>query len=139
MKFLSLDYIKQHSRIDFDCEDQLLELYADSAEEALAGLLNRGKTVEEMVASLEQEYGKVPARCYQAALMLTEQAYNHRGPVSPTNMSYVPYSFDLLIKPLMRLTSGDDDDDGDKPAGALYDCDGVLLCDADGTVLCGAA
>ena len=109
MKFLSIDYIKQHSRIDFDDDDQLLELYGDAAEETLAGLLNRGKTVEQMVASLTEEYGQIPARCYHAALMLTEQAYNHRGPTSPTNMSVVPYTFDLLIKPLMRLTLNDDD------------------------------
>lgn len=109
MKFLTIDYIKQHSRIDFDCEDQLLELYGDAAEETLAGLLNRGKTVEQMVTSLTEEYGQIPARCYHAALMLVEQAYNHRGPTSPTNMSVVPYTFDLLIKPLMRLTLNDDD------------------------------
>jgi len=109
MKFLTIDYIKQHSRIDFDCEDQLLELYGDSAEETLASLLNRGKTVEQMVTSLTEEYGQIPARCYHAALMLTEQAYNHRGPTSPTNMSYVPYGFDLLIKPLMKLTLNNDD------------------------------
>ena len=112
MKFLTIDYIKQHSRIDFDCEDQLLELYGDSAEETLASLLNRGKTVEQMVTSLTEEYGQIPARCYHAALMLTEQAYNHRGPTSPTNMSYVPYGFDLLIKPLMKLTLNNDNDNG---------------------------
>jgi hypothetical protein len=112
MKFLTIDYIKQHSRIDFDCEDQLLELYGDSAEETLAWLLNRGKTVEQMVTSLTDEYGQIPARCYHAALMLTEQAYNHRGPTSPTNMSYVPYGFDLLIKPLMKLTLNNDNDNG---------------------------
>lgn len=105
MKFLSIDYIKQHSRIDFDCEDQLLELYGDSAEETLAGVLNRGNTVDQMVASLKEEYGDIPARCYHAALMLTEQAYNHRGPTSPTNMSMVPYGFDMLVKPLMKLTT----------------------------------
>lgn len=106
MKFLTIDYIKQHSRIDFDCEDQLLELYGDSAEETLAGILNRGKTVDEMVASLKEEYGIMPARCYQAALMLTEQAYNHRSPMSPANVSIIPYSFDLIVKPLMKLTNG---------------------------------
>ena len=108
MKFLTLDYIKQHSRIDFDCEDELLELYGDSAEETLAGLLNRGKTVDEMVESLTEEYGDIPARCYHAALILTEQAYNHRGPVSPTNMSIVPYGFDYLVKPLMKLTTAEE-------------------------------
>ena len=108
MKFLSIDYIKQHSRIDFDCEDQLLELYGDSAEETLAGVLNRGNTVDQMVASLKEEYGDIPARCYHAALMLTEQAYNHRGPTSPTNMSMVPYGFDMLVKPLMKLTAAEE-------------------------------
>ena len=108
MKFLSIDYIKQHSRIDFDCEDQLLELYGDSAEETLAGVLNRGNTVDQMVASLKEEYGDIPARCYHAALMLTEQAYNHRGPTSPTNTSMVPYGFDMLVKPLMKLTTAEE-------------------------------
>jgi len=112
MKFLSIDYIKQHSRIDFDCEDQLLELYGDSAEETLAGVLNRGNTVDQMVASLKEEYGDIPARCYHAALMLTEQAYNHRGPTSPTNMSIIPYGFDMLVKPLMKLTEGKEEDNG---------------------------
>lgn len=112
MKFLSIDYIKQHSRIDFDCEDQLLELYGDSAEETLAGVLNRGNTVDQMVASLTEEYGGIPARCYHAALMLTEQAYNHRGPTSPTNMSMVPYGFDMLVKPLMKLTEGKEEANG---------------------------
>lgn len=108
MKFLTIDYIKQHSRIDFDCEDQLLELYGDSAEETLAELLNRGKTVDEMVASLVEEYGNIPARCYHAALILTEQAYNHRGPASPANMSIVPYGFDYIVKPLMKLTTAEE-------------------------------
>ena len=45
MKFLSLEYVKQHLRLDFDCEDSLLEMYADAAEETLAAYLNRGKTV----------------------------------------------------------------------------------------------
>lgn len=108
MKFLTLDYIKQHSRIDFDCEDELLELYGDAAEETLAGLLNRGKTVDEMVESLTEEYGDIPASCYIAGLLLVEQSYNHRGPVSPTNMSIVPYGFDIIVKPLMKLTTAEE-------------------------------
>ena len=39
MKYLSLEYIKQHSRIDYDCEDGLLEMYGDSAEETVAQYL----------------------------------------------------------------------------------------------------
>ena len=54
MKYLTIQYIKEHSRIDYDCEDALLELYGDSAEETMASYLNRGKTVEEMVADLKR-------------------------------------------------------------------------------------
>lgn len=103
MKFLSLDFIKQHSRIDFDCEDQLLEQYADSAEETICGLLERGDTVEEMVESLEEQYGKIPANIYEAGQMLVETSYTHRSAVSPQNMSIIPYTFDLKIKRYMKL------------------------------------
>lgn len=103
MGFLSLDFIKQHSRIDFDCEDQLLEEYADSAEETICGFLNRGDTVDEMVDSLTNQYGKIPANIYEAGQMLVDLSYTHRSPVSPQNMSMIPYTFDLKIKRYMIL------------------------------------
>jgi uncharacterized phage protein (predicted DNA packaging) len=103
MEFLKIEYVKQHSRIDYDCEDSLLELYANSAEENIAGILNRGKTVGQMVESLTEEYGAIPSAIYQAALMLVDISYQHRSPVESYNMSLVPYSFDLLIKPYIRL------------------------------------
>ena len=103
MKFLTLEYVKQHLRLDFDCEDSMLELYADSAEETLAAYLNRGKTVQEMIDSLKEEYGVIPANIYKAALELVDSGYNHRSPSSPTQMYYVLYGFDALVKPYMKL------------------------------------
>ena len=103
MKYLSLEYIKQHSRIDYDCEDGLLEMYGDSAEETVAQYLNRGKTVDEMVADLKEVYGHVPAPIYHATLMLVDVSYQYRSPISPTNVSVVPYTFDILVKPYMKL------------------------------------
>lgn len=103
MKFLSLDLIKQQLRIDTDCDDGLLELYGDSAEMTLAQYLNRGKNVDDMIASLTEEYGEIPAPIYQAALLLTDSGYQHRSPASPTQMYYVLYDFDLMVKPFMRL------------------------------------
>lgn len=103
MQFLSLVYIKMHSRIDFSCDDPTLEEYGDAAEETLAGLLNRGKTVEKMVESLVEEYGKIPAAIYVAGQQLVEQQYDHKSSTSPQHMSIVPYGFDLLIKPYMKL------------------------------------
>lgn len=103
MEFLTLEFIKAHSRIDTDYDDELLTQYGEAAEETMAQYLNRGKTVEAMIASLTEEYGKVPSSVKNAALMLVDVWYNHRAPVSPVNMSQVPYTFDLLIKPYIIL------------------------------------
>ena len=104
MEFLSLEYIKQHSRIEYDCEDALLELYADAAEEVLAQTLNRGKDAQEMVASLMEQYGKVPAPIYHAGLMLVDLIYQHRTAIGPQQMHFIPYTFDMSVKPYMKLT-----------------------------------
>ena len=103
MEYLKIQYIKEHSRIDYDCEDAILELYGDSAEETMASYLNRGKTVKEMVADLTAVYGHIPAPIRQATLMLVDISYQHRNPISPTNVSMVPYTFDILVKPYMKL------------------------------------
>lgn len=97
MKFISLDYIKKHSRIDFDCEDDLLELYGNAAEDTLLNYVNR--TYEEVI----EQYGKMPAALMQATLMLVDNSYQHRSPASPQNMYYVLYGFDTLVKPYMKL------------------------------------
>ena len=103
MKILTLNYIKQHSRIDYDCEDELLELYGNAAESVLAQHLGRGKTVDDMVESLNEEYGEVPAAVMQAGLMLVDVSYQYRSPVNNTSIYTVPYTFDLLVKPYMIL------------------------------------
>lgn len=103
MKILSVDYIKEHSRIDFDCEDALLELYGESAESSIANMLGRGKTVSAMVSSLEEEYGEVPTPIIHAALMLVDVSYQNRSPYSPTNLTEVPYSLRMLVTPYIVL------------------------------------
>ena len=109
MKWLEIDYIKQHSRIDYDCEDALLELYADSAEEMVLNTL--GRTYEDLLENfgIDQPDGSkhVPAAIVQASLMLVDSSYTNRSPISPTNMYQVPYTFDFLVKPYMKLTTND--------------------------------
>lgn len=97
MKWLTLDFIRKHSRLDFDCVDDLLELYGDDAEETVLNLIAR--TYDDLV----EEYGEVPKPLYVAAMMLVEVDYNHRSPESMNNMYAVKYSFDMKIKPYMRL------------------------------------
>jgi uncharacterized phage protein (predicted DNA packaging) len=97
MRWLDLEYIKAHSRIDYDCEDDLLELYADSAEETVLNLL--GRSYENLI----EECGEVPAPVKQAALMLVDLSYKERSPISPQQLYAVPYTVDVLIKPYMVL------------------------------------
>jgi uncharacterized phage protein (predicted DNA packaging) len=98
MKWLTLDYIKAHSRIDFNCEDDLLTLYGESAEETVLNIVDR--TYDDIIAI----NGEIPAPLYHAALMLVEVAYTQRAPISQTNLYTVPYTFDMIIKPYMKLS-----------------------------------
>lgn len=100
MKWLSIEYIKQHSRIDFDCEDELLVLYGDAAEETVLNVLNRS------YEDIMEEYGEVPSALIHASLLLVDLSYQQRSAVSVANLYTVPYSFDLMVKPYMRLATG---------------------------------
>lgn len=97
MKYITLEYIKQHSRIDYDCEDSLLEIYGEAAEETVLNHLNRSYD------DLVEAYGGVPKPIMQATLMLVDVSYQYRSPVNATSVSVVPYTFDILIKPYMQL------------------------------------
>ena len=97
MKFLTIDKIKQQLRLDCTCEAELLEAYGNSAEETVLDIM--GCTYDEAVAN----YGSIPARAQQAALMLVDTWYQYRTPVSDRQMSVVPYTVDILMKPLAKL------------------------------------
>jgi hypothetical protein len=102
MKFLTFDLIKAQLRLDdlqATDEHDLLELYGDAAEDMVLNSCNR--TMEDIV----EQYGMVPKALVQAGLMLVAQSYQHREPASPQNLYAVPYAFDLLLKPYMRLTT----------------------------------
>jgi hypothetical protein len=102
MKFLTFDMIKAQLRLDDEqacMEHDLLEEYGEAAEDAVLNICNR--TLEDII----EQYGKVPAPLRHVARMLVDNAYKERSPISPQNMSVVPYAFDLMLKPYMRLTS----------------------------------
>ena len=103
MKFLTLEYIKKHSRIDFECEDALLELYGDSAERNICNDLGRGKKIDDMIDSLVEEYGEIPADIYHAGLLLVNASYECRSPVDKYNWSPVAYTYEKSIKPYVIL------------------------------------
>lgn len=100
MKYLTFDQIKAQLRLD-DAqateEHDLLELFGEAAEDAVLSLVRRN------MANLVETYGRVPRQIVQATLMLVAISYQQREPASQQNVYAVPYSFDMLIKPYMRL------------------------------------
>ncbi len=101
MKFLTFDQIKAQLRLDDEQateEHDILMLYGEAAEEMVLSTCNR--TMEDIV----EHYGNVPKALVQAGLMLVAQSYQHREPASPQNLYVVPYAFDMMVKPYMRLT-----------------------------------
>ena len=103
MKWLTLEFIKKHSRIDYDLEDDLLALYGEAAEDMVLNVINRD--YEEVV----EEWGEVPKPLYQAALMLVDLSYQQRSPINPASLYAVPYTFDFLVKPYMKLAEDTDE------------------------------
>ena len=100
MKFLTFKQIKDQLRLDDEQAEEerdLLELYGESAEDAVLSLIRRN------MANLVETYGRVPKQIVQATLMLVAISYQHREPASQQNMYAVPYTFDMLIKSYMRL------------------------------------
>lgn len=98
MKWLKIETIKSQTRMDYDCEDELLELYAEAAEDTILSWCNR--SYEDLI----ETYGKVPAGIVQASLLLVAQSYKEREPASAQNLSAVPYgTIDTLIKHYMIL------------------------------------
>ena len=96
--------IKAQLRLDdaqAERERALLEGYGEAAEDAVLNICNR--TLEDII----EQYGQVPAPLRNVARMLVDNAYKERSPISPQSMSTVPYAFDLMLKPYMRLTTDD--------------------------------
>ena len=98
MKWLEIEYIKQHARIDMDCDDALLEQYALGTEDAMLALMNR--TFENIM----DVYGEVPAPIVNASLLIVAQCYQNRETVSSQNLSPIAYSFDFLIRDFILLS-----------------------------------
>ena len=107
MKWLTIEYIKQHSRIDYDCEDALLELYGNAAEETVMNIIRRD--YDDIVEHFGTEKCPIPAAIIQASLILVDTSYMQRTAITPQQLYTVPYAFDMLIKPYMRLASNCDE------------------------------
>ena len=102
MKYLTFDKIKHQLRLDdnqAELEHDLLCDYGEAAEDTVLNICNR--TLEDII----EQHGRIPMPIQHATLMLVDNAYKERSPISSQSMSTVPYAFDLMLKPYMRLTS----------------------------------
>lgn len=101
MKFITFDQIKAQLRLDdaqAELEQDLLEMYGESAEDAVLTIIRRP------LRNVKQVYGHVPQKLIHATLLLVDEWYQHRTPAESVSLSPVPNAFDFMLKPMMRLS-----------------------------------
>lgn len=105
MEIITFDQIKAQLRLDDEQatqEHDLLLIYGEAAEETVLNIIRRSYT------DIIEQYGQVPASIRHAILLLVDNSYKERSPASSQNMSVIPYSFDMLVKPYMKLANGNE-------------------------------
>ena len=135
MKYLTFKQIKAQLRLDdeqAELEQMRLEGMAMAAEEAVLAIIRRS------LIDVILTYNGIPQRIIQVTLLLVDEWYQHRSPVEQGQLAPVPYAFDFMLKPMMRL-SGDaplPDDESSLPEGAIVSSDGRVLLDKDYRIVC---
>ena len=100
LKWLNLDAIHQHCRIDFNCEDAELEQMAMTAEQAILDLTRR--TFEDFIDT----YGRIPDPIFNASLLLVQSLYNNRDAEEQRDSKEIAFGFSFMVKNYMVLTGG---------------------------------
>ena len=100
LKWLNLDAIHQHCRIDFNCEDAELEQMGITAEQAILDLTRR--TFENFIDT----YGRIPDPIFNATLLLVQSLYNNRDAEEQRDSKEIAFGFSFMVKNYMVLTGG---------------------------------
>jgi hypothetical protein len=103
MDWLQIEYIKKHSRLDYENNTDLMKLYANDAEKTILRLIRR--TLDNVK---DMNGGEVPEALYHAALMLTDVAWEHRNPQTQAQLHNVDYTFECIISDFIRYTNETD-------------------------------
>ena len=98
LKWLSIDAIHAHCRIDFNCEDAELEQYGMAAEQAILNLTRR--TYDNFI----DPYGRIPDPIFNASLLLVQSLYKNRDAEEQRDSKDIAYGFQFLVKNYMALT-----------------------------------
>ena len=100
LKWLSIDAIHAHCRIDFNCEDAELEQMGITAEQAILDLTRR--TYENFVDT----YGRIPDPIFNASLLLVQSLYKNRDAEEQRDSKEIAFGFSFMVKNYMVLTGG---------------------------------
>ena len=100
LKWLNLDAIHQHCRIDFNCEDAELEQMGITAEQSILDLTRR--TYENFIDT----YGRIPDPIFNATLLLVQSLYNNRDAEEQRDSKEIAFGFSFMVKNYMVLTGG---------------------------------
>lgn len=98
LKWLSIDAIHAHCRIDFNCEDAELEQMGITAEQAILDLTRR--TYENFIDT----YGRIPDPIFNASLLLVQSLYKNRDAEEQRDSKEIAFGFQFLVKNYMCLT-----------------------------------
>ena len=100
LKWLSIDAIHAHCRIDFNCEDAELEQMGITAEQAILDLTRR--TYENFIDT----YGRIPDPIFNASLLLGQSLYKNRDAEEQRDSKEIAFGFSFMVKNYLVLTAG---------------------------------
>lgn len=104
LEYLTIEDLKRQCRVDFEDDDELLSLYGSAAERAVVAATRR--SAEELAA---MGGGTMPVALRLAMLLLAAHYYRLREAVTGVGQEGVPYAYEYLVKPYVRLSGTDAD------------------------------
>ena len=99
LKWLSLDAIHAHCRIDFNCEDAELEQMGITAEQAILDLTRR--TYENFIDT----YGRIPDPIFNTSLLLVQSLYKNRDAEEQRDSKEIAFGFSFPCSLRARMTA----------------------------------
>jgi len=98
LKWLTLDAIHQHCRIDFNCEDGELLQMGMAAEQSILDLTRR------TFANIIDTYGRIPDPLFNASLLMVQSLYKNRDAEEQRDSKQIAFGLEYMVKNYMCLT-----------------------------------
>lgn len=122
LKIITLEELKEQTRVDFDDEDNSLELFGAASEDLVIGMTKRSLKELNMIGWQERNEGEViedeeekaeitannknfPNRLRLAIRMIAAHFFRNHENVSSVNQASVPYTLGVLVKPYIKLSN----------------------------------